>query len=56
MQTIMTGADVAVPAPPAVLAVSGESPARARAAAAALSAELRGQKEGDGTPAGRGRN
>ena len=31
---------------PAVLAVSGESPARARAAAAALSTELCGQKKG----------
>ena len=46
MQTIMSGAGVAVPAPPAVLAVSGESPARARAAAAALSTELCGQKKG----------
>ena len=46
MQTIMSDAGVAVPAPPAVLAVSGESPARARAAAAALSTELCGQKKG----------
>ncbi|MBM13433.1 MAG: hypothetical protein CME57_02555, partial [Halieaceae bacterium] len=40
MQTIMSEASVAVPAPPAVLAVSGESPARARAAAAALNVPL----------------
>ena len=44
MQTIMSDVGVAVPAPPAVLAVSGESPARARAAAAALSTELCAQK------------
>ena len=41
MQTIMSDA---APAPPAVLAVPGESPARARAAAAALSAHLCAQK------------
>ena len=46
MQTIMSDAGVAVPAPPAVLAVSGESPARARAAATALSTHLCAQKAG----------
>ena len=46
MQIIMTDVLVAVPAPLAVLAVSGESPARARAAAAVLRAELRAQNTG----------
>ena len=46
MQTIMTDVGITELAPPTVLAVSGESPARARAAAAALSTELRAHNTG----------